>query len=299
MNIAMRRVILPFTAVLCLIVVSGVLAGNIGLESSFAASKQIIALRQVGHELLLQASDSTSRVLPVSKINETEYQLRFERKLSFQPDSLVSIVKRSLSGSSLSSDYIVSVLSCKSMEVVFGYAILKTEKDEIVPCSKRVQPKDCYLINIKFQDHSLIRTTHQKGLLQGMPIALALGYCIYAFVIIRKKNHPKIEKDIRLGDTIFNPDGQYLLVANKRTDLTPKETRILLIFAQNTNEVIDRSRLQKEIWEDEGVIVGRSLDMFISKLRKKLASDPNLQLLNVHGKGYKLNLGSFNFRLLS
>ena len=290
MNIAIRKVILPFTAVLCLIVVSGVLAGNIGLDNSFAASKQIIALRQVGHELLLQSGDSSSRVLPVSKISETEYQIRFEKKLTFQPDSLVSIVKRSLSVSGLSRDYIVSVLSCKSMEVVFGYAILKTEKDEIVPCSNRVQPKDCYLINIKFQDHALISTTHQKGLLQGMPIALALGYCIYAFVIVRKKTHPKAEKDIRLGNTIFNPEGQYLLVADVRTELTPKETSILLIFAKNTNEVIDRSRLQKEIWEDEGVIVGRSLDMFISKLRKKLANDPSLQIVNIHGKGYKLNL---------
>src|SRR5690606_19253635 len=101
MYIAVRKIILPFTAVLCLIVVSGVLAGNVGLENSFAATKQIIALRQVGHELLLQSGDSTSRVLPVNKINETEYQIRFEKKLSFQSDSLVSIVKKSLSASGL------------------------------------------------------------------------------------------------------------------------------------------------------------------------------------------------------
>ena len=290
MNKAVLRVILPFTVVLCLIIVSGVLAGNVGLENSFSATKQIIALRQVGHELLLQSGDSTSRVLPVSKINETEYQIRFEKKLRFQPDSLVNIVKRSLSASGLNSDYIVSVISCKSMEIVFGYAILKSEKNEMVPCRQRVQPADCYLINIKFQDNSLISNKQQKNLFQGMPIVLALGYCVYAFVIIRKKKQSKSEKDILLGETTFNPEAHYLLVDKVKTELTAKETGILLIFAKNPNEVIDRSRLQKEIWEDEGVIVGRSLDMFISKLRKKLAHDTSLQLVNIHGKGYKLEV---------
>jgi DNA-binding response OmpR family regulator len=47
----------------------------------------------------------------------------------------------------------------------------------------------------------------------------------------------------------------------------------------------------KEVWEDEGVIVGRSLDMFVSKLRKKLQADPCISILNVHGKGYKLVIG--------
>jgi DNA-binding response OmpR family regulator len=54
------------------------------------------------------------------------------------------------------------------------------------------------------------------------------------------------------------------------------------------NEIIERSRIQKEIWEDEGVIVGRSLDMFISKLRKKLEFDSNIKIVVVRGKGFKL-----------
>jgi len=71
-----------------------------------------------------------------------------------------------------------------------------------------------------------------------------------------------------------------------------KENKILLILAQSPNTVIERARLQKEIWEDEGVIVGRSLDMFISKLRKKLEIDPSIQLVNIHGKGYRLEVSA-------
>jgi DNA-binding response OmpR family regulator len=58
------------------------------------------------------------------------------------------------------------------------------------------------------------------------------------------------------------------------------------------NQTIARTRLQKEIWEDEGIIVGRSLDMFISKLRKKLEFDPNIKITVVRGKGYKLEVSS-------
>ena len=78
----------------------------------------------------------------------------------------------------------------------------------------------------------------------------------------------------------------------KTIDLTGTETRLLLIFAQSPNETIERSRLQKELWEDEGVIVGRSLDMFISKLRKKLELDPNIKIVVVRAKGYKLEISS-------
>jgi DNA-binding response OmpR family regulator len=78
---------------------------------------------------------------------------------------------------------------------------------------------------------------------------------------------------------------------NEQTkDLTGTESRVLRIFALSPNETIDRSRLQKEIWEDEGVIVGRNLDMFISKLRKKLEFDPNIKIVVIRGKGYKLEI---------
>ena len=83
------------------------------------------------------------------------------------------------------------------------------------------------------------------------------------------------------------------LILNKNTiDLTGTEARVLLIFALSPNETIARSRLQKEIWEDEGVIVGRSLDMFISKLRKKLEVDQNIKIVVIRGKGYKLEITS-------
>jgi DNA-binding response OmpR family regulator len=72
--------------------------------------------------------------------------------------------------------------------------------------------------------------------------------------------------------------------------LTDKECKILELFNDNFNELIARETLMQKVWINEGVITGRSLDMFVSKLRKKLSSDPELRITNVHGKGYKLEM---------
>jgi hypothetical protein len=284
------RIVLLFTLALCIALTGAVLAGNGSARQGFDAKKQVIALRLVGHQLLLQSGDSTSRVLPVRKISDTEYEIRFEKTLSFQPDSLVRIVKRSLATGSENSEYVVSVLSCTDMQVVFGYAVTGPERKETVPCSGRRQPKACYLINIKFPDNALLSSQQQRGIYQGMPVLLILGCGLYLFITRRKKTVFRTTNRLMLGETIFNHEARLLSVKSSETVLTTKESNILLIFAKSPNEIIDRSRLQKEIWEDEGVIVGRSLDMFISKLRKKLAQDPSLQLVNIHGKGYKLEI---------
>ena len=94
------------------------------------------------------------------------------------------------------------------------------------------------------------------------------------------------------SSVLFDTQKRQLIINNKIMDLTATETRLLLIFALSPNQTIERSRLQKEVWEDEGVIVGRSLDMFISKLRKKLELDQNINIVVIRGKGYKLEISS-------
>jgi DNA-binding winged helix-turn-helix (wHTH) protein len=73
-------------------------------------------------------------------------------------------------------------------------------------------------------------------------------------------------------------------------ELSDEESRLLEIFATQQNQLIERDRLLKEVWEDDGVFTARSLDVFVSKLRKKLKGDPSIQITNVYGKGYKLEI---------
>jgi hypothetical protein len=274
------------------------MAGN----DDFDVARREILLRRAGHEILLQSGDKVSRVLPVKKIAANEYLISFEKAFTFQPDSLVRTTKRLLANDPLGSDYVVNVLNCGDSSAAYGYAISGDKKDDIIACLGRVQPKACYLINIKFQ--SAETTTAKNGyLLGGLALLAIAGYISLRRAKPRSvvpenesaipKDHPAGQQNpsttkFTLGSMSFDAEMRKLMINEKTIDLTKTETRVLRIFAAAPNEAIERSRLQKEIWEDEGVIVGRSLDMFISKLRKKLEVDPNIKIVVIRGKGYKL-----------
>jgi DNA-binding winged helix-turn-helix (wHTH) protein len=278
-------ILLSFISVIC---VAFSMAGN----NDFDIARREVLLRRIGHELLLQSGDRTSRVLPVEKIAENEYQIRFENDLTFQPDSLVNTTRRLLAKDPLACDYVVNVLNCGNSRVAYGYAISKNKKDDIIACLGREQPRACYMINIKFKLTG-INIAKNGYLLGGLPFLAFVGF-IFLRSVKPRKALPKGQrtKIFTLGSVLFNTQERQLVINKKTIDLTGTETRLLLIFALSPNETIERSRLQKEIWEDEGVIVGRSLDMFISKLRKKLESDPNINIVVIRGKGYKLEISS-------
>ncbi|RZK52704.1 MAG: transcriptional regulator, partial [Pedobacter sp.] len=145
-----------FTLLLSLAMIC--VAFNLSENDGFDLAKQQILLRKIGHELLLRSGDSTSRVMPVKKINANEYQIRFENELTFQSDSLVKIVKNTLTNDQLSDGYIVNVRNCTGLDIVFGYAMAGNVKDDVIPCTGRTQPKGCYLIEIKFQNKGLTPT---------------------------------------------------------------------------------------------------------------------------------------------
>jgi hypothetical protein len=243
--------------------------------------------------LLLQSGDSTSRVLPVKKISENEYQIMFENDLAFQTDSLVNTTQRLLANEPLAGDYIVNVLNCGNASVAYGFAISKNKKDDIVACKGRKQPAACYAINIKFKPIGTTTMVKNGYLLGGLSFLAFVGFISLKSVRMRKVLADSPERNmITFGSILFDAKNKKLIINEKTVDLTGTETRLLLIFASSPNETIERSRLQKEIWEDQGVVVGRSLDMFISKLRKKLEIDPNINIVVVRGKGYKLEVTS-------
>jgi hypothetical protein len=259
-------------------------------RDDFDSATREVLLRKIGHELLLQSGDKTSRVLPVKKISENEYQISFENEMTFQPDSLVNLTKRVLSKDPLADDYIVNVLNCGNASVAYSYAVSKNKKDDIVACIGRRQPKACYLVNIKFKPTG-INTAKNGYLLGGLSLLALVGFMALrsgkSLKVVPENTHSDM---LPLGSLMFDVKNRKLILNETITDLTATESRVLLIFARSPNEIVERSRLQKEIWEDDGVIVGRSLDMFISKLRKKLEIDPNIKIVVIRGKGYRLEL---------
>ncbi|NCU05907.1 MAG: winged helix-turn-helix transcriptional regulator [Chitinophagaceae bacterium] len=286
---------------LLLIAAGGILLLLVGFVSrqnnktDFDEAREMIVMRQIAHKILQQTGDSSTPVSPVKRISESKFEISFPVSFSFSPDSLVKSIDRIISQHHLPSDYIVQVTESHNNKVVFGYAILGTEQQNIVPCQGRSQPAFPYSIFISFRDKPFSPGT---WLITG-------GACllIAAFVIAwRSKRKPQVNEEteagsevvnppLAIGSYLFYPANQRLLFGHDEVILTSKESKLLSIFAAEPNEIIDRNRLQKEVWEDEGVIVGRSLDVFVSKLRKRLENDPAVKISSIHGKGYKLEVG--------
>ena len=171
-------VLLLFTAITCV-------AFSMTGSDDFDIARREVLLRRIGHELLLQSGDSTSRVLPVKKIAENEYQIRFEKELTFQTDSLVNTTRRLLANDPLTRDYIVNVITCGNPGVAYGYAISKNKKDDIVPCRGRKQPRACYMINVKFKP-PVINAITKGYILGGLPLLAFVGFVFLTSIKPRK-----------------------------------------------------------------------------------------------------------------
>jgi hypothetical protein len=329
--------------------------------------KQVhIIIRQIGHQLLLQAGDSTSRVMPVTGTKGT-FVLKFEKALVFNHDSLMELSKTLLPKEQFPSGYMVTVHDCTNKGIVYGFQLNNTTPD-ILACRRREsEPKGCYTIEFTFPDFYVnieqnkadigeftasAKVNPQKlfqkpGELQtitldsdtdqlieesrsakvdsqeanlkaekfkkttfdspsviligtGVLVLLGVALLVRRFrknsvpVLVQNQDH-LIEKTPvpelpALGKFLFDTKGQRLLMESEVFSLTDKECKVLQLLHNNFGELIPRDTLMQEVWINEGVITGRSLDMFVSKLRKKLSGDPDLRITNIHGKGYRLEV---------
>lgn len=91
-----------------------------------------------------------------------------------------------------------------------------------------------------------------------------------------------------LGKFVFDTRKQTLSEGEESVKLTTKESDLLKLLCQNANKVLERNYALKSIWIDDNYFNARSMDVYITKLRKHLKEEPTVEIINVHGKGYKL-----------
>ncbi len=91
-----------------------------------------------------------------------------------------------------------------------------------------------------------------------------------------------------IGRFVFDTQKQMLSIDGKDTKLTTKESELLTLLASNANNILERNYALKTIWIDDNYFNARSMDVYITKLRKHLKEDPTVGIINIHGKGYKL-----------
>ena len=110
---------------------------------------------------------------------------------------------------------------------------------------------------------------------------------------ILRRTIPEVGKakkrdSIKVGNFIFDFDKQVLKLGDNEQRLTTKEANLLLMFCENRYDVLDRNYALNKVWGDDNYYNSRSMDVYIAKLRKYLSLDPEVELVNVHGKGFKL-----------
>lgn len=98
----------------------------------------------------------------------------------------------------------------------------------------------------------------------------------------------KNEIEYKIGTLVFNTQKQLLITPTEQKRLTTKETELLTLLVQNVNNILERNIALKTIWVEDNYFNARSMDVYITKLRKMLRVDPDIEIINIHGKGYKL-----------
>jgi len=110
-------------------------------------------------------------------------------------------------------------------------------------------------------------------------------------VLRRTLGRPAPGGVFRLGKISFDSRRQILVAGGSEQNLTTRESQLLALLAARPNEVVGRPEILTTIWGEDTIFNGRSLDVFVSKLRKYLAADPSVEIKSVHGKGYRLVTG--------
>lgn len=108
--------------------------------------------------------------------------------------------------------------------------------------------------------------------------------------IIRRTRGKKSKESTvyRIGKFTFDTQKQLLCLGDEQRKLTTKENELLALLCSHANEILQRDFALKTIWIDDNYFNARSMDVYITKLRKHLKDDPQIEIINIHGKGYKL-----------
>ena len=112
--------------------------------------------------------------------------------------------------------------------------------------------------------------------------------------VLIQRNPKRVQKSkpksrIVIGDFIFNPRLRTLTYKkNTPTNLSPKENQLLLMLVETQNDLLSRNKALNEIWNDDNYFTSRSMDVYIAKLRKYLRDDASVEIVNIHGEGFRL-----------
>lgn len=252
------------------------------------SEKVNLAFRQTGHQLLQIQGDNKSLIPPITELREGEFVLTLE--CGFEYDSLPKILENALADFGIERSYRVAVRSCGSDLLVLGYNYWAVGSGDVA-CGGRDRTPECSDIYLSFEEKVESNYSNIFSIIGLGLIGFVLFFQVYFFKNQKVKTvSTKVAKDnfIKIGNSEFDFSNQTIVVSDSKKSLTFRENKLLHFFALRQNQVLERETISSNVWGDEGVIVGRSLDVFVSRLRKILKEDSAVQIKNIHGVGYRM-----------
>ncbi|MCF0058633.1 helix-turn-helix domain-containing protein [Dyadobacter sp. CY356] len=258
------------------------------------SEKANLALRRTAHLLLVENGDTTSVITPVQQPDANTFIVQIDKLFDY--DKLPDLLKKSLEIHGIDRGYDVSVLRCENSTIALGYNFQDLNRKEGVPCSGRKMEAGCYILKVNFYPETKTASASRNWWILPIGSLLAgLGFIVW------KKNRKDIKTDhsqsvgyvdnkINFGNSALDMTNLILTSERKSYNLTYREAKLLHLFTNNQNTVLERDFILKSVWEDEGIVVGRSVDVFVSRLRKMLAEDLRVKISAVHGVGYRLEV---------
>ncbi|WP_272151679.1 response regulator transcription factor [Tenacibaculum aiptasiae] len=185
-----------------------------------------------------------------------------------------------------------------------AYTIYQKEQPEVLVLDVMMPKKDGFTLAKEIREENssipiifLTAKSQTKDVLEGFqhggndylkkPFSME-ELIVRIHALLNRVNLKKDTTKISIGNFTFNYAKQTLTLQNNSELLTHKESELLYHLSQKKNEVLDRGFILKKLWGNDDFFNARSMDVFISKLRKKLKKDESIQIINIRGYGYKL-----------
>ncbi|HMS97815.1 MAG TPA: winged helix-turn-helix domain-containing protein [Saprospiraceae bacterium] len=257
-----------------------------------------LALRRTGHLLLKAKGDTTTAIPPVEEIKNGVWRLKLNQHFAYK--DLPEILHASFTMHGIQRNYDVAVIRCDDNKIQAGYNLNDYLVNKEVPCQERETNNNCQYIEVSFQKGQASLSSPYQYL---WALLTPFAYFLWTRFQKRQTNKRTIpnaipvemvaadrEPLLQFGAFKLDFTGQKLLYGDTVHSLTYREAKLLHLFVTHANQILERSIIIEKVWADEGVLVGRSVDMFVSRLRKMLKEDATVQIVAVHGIGYRLEI---------
>lgn len=292
----MNKWLLRFSQILGLLLLLVTLTSALVPTATTNERKTSLALRQIGHNYLVGCGDATSLIPAIQERADGSLLLVLEQDIDY--DTIATITQTVLANAGIRRDYTLSLEDCATGEVFLGSFWNVT--DGLQPgygaaCTGRDQEARCANISLAFHAEEEAGVPVGSWLLGGLGVLL-----LFAGPLTRRGEESRVgplaketqqsasPAPLRLtANCCFDKTTQLLRVGASEHQLTHREGQLLTYLVARPNEILQRQDIHDAVWGVDGIITGRSLDVFVSRLRKKLAGAAALEIKTVHGVGYQ------------